>query len=676
MPSAVATAPTFGRIRISQSMDRDIRDGYHGSGGYKALNVYSSKMPSLGYGSSASERNASSLPRRRFSFSVAKSFLDVDDSLVWPYSEHQLDNRYKQSHHFSSHVTGRNELSASGSGGWKSSLGRRATESNTDYSNEFVQSTSPQYNHSSQISHQSGVRHAAGRPAGSHAPLSRSYTRAESMPRFDRPRTHRLSAFDNSPEFETDFDPTTSRPRATSMSKASSSSSYYEDQGQLNEDLQLRQRVRAARSQQRAASLSRVEQRKRDAIRHVREGSIGHAETLRAGHTGRGVSPSSGSLWARAGSVSNSDKIQNRNVIGNFDGAAYSAADVEAIADKGDISAYVLEPGEKFLPTDVKVALLPSGKKAVTYTKFSQKGHGDQRQANVEIERIVQRTKHLQDSMHTLEDFVKRNRSLFPDDIIIYQRIVFYLLSEEELKRMGERPDAEIYGVRIREKLVAPIGTDVTSILKKYYSKHTEVDIEYQDKDSIIRQRDQVDRGEEPPDDATTSRRRRRRTEITEEEETWEMMRNRMRADRLKERRPSVEDWPTLKHRQASSSSSSDRTLYIDEDELMTTKSLARGKAPRPQSLPQFSSALRSKKIVAGHDVQLNCFVDGNPDPMVTWYHGNRMVVDDGHCRVIVSIVVPVFVCKYLGTSVRLACLKLKEVLRLVTNVICYNSVP
>jgi len=46
--------------------------------------------------------------------------------------------------------------------------------------------------------------------------------------------------------------------------------------------------------------------------------------------------------------------------------------------------------------------------------------------------------------MHTLEEFVKRNRSLFPDDIIIYQNVKFFRLNDEELRRIGERPDAEV----------------------------------------------------------------------------------------------------------------------------------------------------------------------------------------------------------------------------------------
>jgi len=80
----------------------------------------------------------------------------------------------------------------------------------------------------------------------------------------------------------------------------------------------------------------------------------------------------------------------------------------------------------EFEPTDVGVVVLPNGQRAVTYTRQSQTGHGDHQQANVEIEKIIKKTKHLQDSMHTLEEFVRRNRSLFPDDIIIYQNVKFF----------------------------------------------------------------------------------------------------------------------------------------------------------------------------------------------------------------------------------------------------------
>jgi len=141
----------------------------------------------------------------------------------------------------------------------------------------------------------------------------------------------------------------------------------------------------------------------------------------------------------------------------------------------------------EFQPTDVGVIVLPNGQRAITYTHQSQTGHGDHREANVEIEKIIKKTKHLQDSMHTLEEFVRRNRSLFPEDMIIYQNVKFFRLNEEELSRIGERPDAEVYGVKIREKLVVPYGTEVIDILRKHYSRHREVEIQYEDLEQIRR---------------------------------------------------------------------------------------------------------------------------------------------------------------------------------------------
>jgi len=61
-----------------------------------------------------------------------------------------------------------------------------------------------------------------------------------------------------------------------------------------------------------------------------------------------------------------------------------------------DITSFVLAPGEQFIPTNVSVSILPTGKKAITYTRFSQKGTGDQHKANAEIDRIIQRTNRLQ----------------------------------------------------------------------------------------------------------------------------------------------------------------------------------------------------------------------------------------------------------------------------------------
>jgi len=74
------------------------------------------------------------------------------------------------------------------------------------------------------------------------------------------------------------------------------------------------------------------------------------------------------------------------------------------------------------------------------------------------------------------------------------------LLDSEELKRLGEnRTESEVYGVKIRERLVAPFGTDVASVLKRYYSKHSNVEVEYMEREDIQRRLKEEMQESEPP---------------------------------------------------------------------------------------------------------------------------------------------------------------------------------
>jgi len=68
--------------------------------------------------------------------------------------------------------------------------------------------------------------------------------------------------------------------------------------------------------------------------------------------------------------------------------------------DGFDMASFVLAPGEQFVPTNVSVSVLPSGKRAITYTRFSQKGTGNEQEANVQLDRIIQRTNRLQVVFH------------------------------------------------------------------------------------------------------------------------------------------------------------------------------------------------------------------------------------------------------------------------------------
>lgn len=170
------------------------------------------------------------------------------------------------------------------------------------------------------------------------------------------------------------------------------------------------------------------------------------------------------------------DKDVESTVKGDY---RFHISELEKDRRKGDISSYILPHDEKFEPDNIVVTPVSGGKKQVVYTKQNLSGHAtDPREAKAALDNVVRRTKFMQDSMTELEKFVRRNRSLFPEDTTIHQEYKFYMLTEEELLKIGESPDAEVYGVKIIEKLVVPAGTEIAHILKRFYGK-SDVEVEY-----------------------------------------------------------------------------------------------------------------------------------------------------------------------------------------------------
>jgi len=196
--------------------------------------------------------------------------------------------------------------------------------------------------------------------------------------------------------------------------------------------------------------------------------------------------------------------------------------------------------------------------------------------------------------MHTLENFVKRNRSLFPEDIIIYQHVIFYLLDSDELKRLGEeRADMEVYGVKIRERLVAPFGTDVTSVLKKYYCKHSNVEVEYMKREDIQRRLNEEMQESEPPQKLTR----------------------------------------TLQL--------NDATNYDSETSLTvnTTSDEKWRKSTVKDSAPHFIQQLRPASVRVGDCCRFTCSLTGEPEPTVTWYRDGKQLPNTERFRFQVSCV-------------------------------------
>jgi hypothetical protein len=312
-----------------------------------------------------------------------------------------------------------------------------------------------------------------------------------------------------------------------------------------------------------------------------------------------------------------------------------------------------------FQPTDVSVVVLPNGQRAVTYTKQSQTGHGDHHIANREIEKIIRKTKYLQDSMNTLEEFIKRNRSLFPENIIIYQNIKFFLLTEDELRHIGERPDAEVYGVKIREKLVVPYGTEVVDILRRHYSKHREVEIEYED---LGRIRLLAKEAEAPQDQTKDSIRRIVETEYDE--------RDRFRSAPRQVYQPPLEfqtlrTVESVKQVPLPSTIEFEHELSNSKQELLrlqnrTQDLLSKGKvadAHEPANIGtnlEFTSKLRNRRITEGNSVRLSCAINANTDVTVTWYQGPNVIKEGGNYHISVSSFLSLKVVFYL--PIKLSC--------------------
>ena len=301
----------------------------------------------------------------------------------------------------------------------------------------------------------------------------------------------------------------------------------------------------------------------------------------------------------------------------------------------------------EFEPTDVGVVVLPNGQRAITYTRQSQTGHGDHREANVEIEKIIRKTKYLQDSMHTLEEFVRRNRSLFPEDIIIYQNVKFFRLNEEELRRIGERPDAEVYGVKIREKLVVPYGTEVIDILRKHYSKHREVEIEYDDLEHIRHLAASAEKTQLSTKDSI------RRVVETEYDE----------MDRMKAVPPRAPVVPTADYRMLTTLDALNvlpvRAPEVDgvttETRRHTLRTLTEGRQMDTGDLGrpalEFTSKLRNRHITEGNSVRLSCALNVTPDTVVTWYHGNNIVRQSDNHHLSVRFYLDLFITAAPGVT-------------------------
>lgn len=225
--------------------------------------------------------------------------------------------------------------------------------------------------------------------------------------------------------------------RATSVSRMDASSAYG--------------LPRTSRASSRASSLTRAGSVSRSNDIYTVESSTGAlskavlvTQPLVTGHTpaprSRSASRTRGGSEVRSLGVGAGGRVVHRPVKIFFAGSGQGANglphrdDLREIYLPADYNPGQLNDGTP--RSHVRVVTLPSGAQATAYEEEMQYGQGDHMAANQIIEDLVRRTAHLQDSMMTLEQFVKRNRQLFPEDTVVYQKITIYELTEDELRQV------------------------------------------------------------------------------------------------------------------------------------------------------------------------------------------------------------------------------------------------
>ena len=311
---------------------------------------------------------------------------------------------------------------------------------------------------------------------------------------------------------------------------------------------------------------------------------------------------------------------------------------------------YAIDTADHYEPDEVKVMELPSGRKAVTYSRFSQTGHGNREEANAKINQVAMRTQYLEQTATSLEDFVRRNRRYFPEDTTIYQQIRFFQLNAEQLREIREPPEAEVYGVKVREKLVVPPGTDVAHVLNRYY-KNDDVDVEYSRGGVRVTGGDQIE------SNRYGDIRRQVKAEYESRGRQWDddsfevrvPTQHVLRHDDLDyshlsptyRPKPSVYRdsglvYDDIYQGQPRSSITSPTASIISDQESLLSGGSSRKRTY--DSVPHFTAKLRNKQCILGQTIKFNCSVSGLPFPDISWFKGNRQIHEGGRFKFSVSL--------------------------------------
>ena len=96
-----------------------------------------------------------------------------------------------------------------------------------------------------------------------------------------------------------------------------------------------------------------------------------------------------------------------------------------------------------------------------------------------DLQKLMLKTSHLEQTIPELEHYVRLHRDQFPEDTTIVQCMTFFRLKPEQLKRIGQSPDTDVYGVKQVEILVVPYGSNVNEVMSRYRPQYSDFKIEY-----------------------------------------------------------------------------------------------------------------------------------------------------------------------------------------------------
>ena len=317
-----------------------------------------------------------------------------------------------------------------------------------------------------------------------------------------------------------------------------------------------------------------------------------------------------------------------------------------------DLIKLVLEPGEHFVPDEVFQEKLPSGSQATIYKQTRETMHKkipdvldsptnyyfpksesskeDKQSAEVAIKNFDVETEKLRADLGTLDEFIRRNKTLFPPNLIVLQRFIYHKPSPQSLIDTLDNQFDDLISpmeivsrvafhdkpcrVKIKETLVIPKDTklkgyDIEGVIERCYHRMEDVDIVYEDEEGMKakmqkqkqKQDEEIKQGRLDDDASFRLKLKDNYTKIDNENDTLNIF-NR------KKQMLAEYNFPKK-----------DSDSSINNSQKVVSKEYNSHDVP-----PIFLTQLIDQQVVEGHDVILKCKIKGHR--VVNWFKEGDLI--------------------------------------------------